>query len=881
MADTGEVEFASDEGYEPITELLQVTSGATDIVRVELLVGDTDQYNFPAKRVNLDTVVFTDDAPPPLPPAPQISFYTPGEGRRYDDPRDIDVSGNVWAPSGVARFCVTANAESIPANCPDAGALSSNGTFTGMRPRGDLHPGENTLTVWVEDRNARIVSATRHVVVSAVDVRPSNIEVIQAVQTDLPKVEPLSFEGPHSAVYNGVRLAAGKATFVRVWAEARFDDQVRALEGIRMQLAGFRGGVSLGDPVSALSGPTRLDPAGSVPSDVTLARRADPALSWVFALPSNWLSGEISLEAIFNPPGFADNTVSECAGCDANNRLRLDGVAFTPMRTVTITPVEEVWRDGSGALMRPLGVQLAFDAVRATSPFPLNIRPYQAQIDITEINNRPSHNDGRGNDGDEKNSAAYDKVSEWDQNAPGFQRQGLIVGVNTGVARGLAGPVFFCCEPPRIDSIAVTESNRPLTSMAHETYHLIGFKHAGYGCDGAGGTLGVHAETWPVDDRGTMQSIGYDVRPAAFRTGPLRIYGLQTPAGEAATNYDFMSYCADPDGDPNSWISARNWTKAVNDNDVRRRAAVGPPRAVAASARAAQTTPTGPRTKALQVMAVETGGETLLRTEAVTGRTSRSAAGGSAEIVVRDGDGDRVSRTRVEPVLSHSNRGGDVRVVSATVPARGGASVEVRRDGKLLERARRPRGRLRVKVLTPRRGARIGSTGTVDVRFRVRGPRAGRRTTILFSPNGRTRFRPVAGGVTGSRWRVPVELLERGTRARFRVRVTNGWQTAAGRSAPFSVAGPAPAVRIAEPAGPIRVLADGTLSLRGEAWGDAGRSLRGRALTWFAGRRVLGHGRTLRVDGLPRGTRRLRLVARTPDGRSSAASVPVRLVAGR
>ena len=298
-----------------------------------------------------------------------------------------------------------------------------------------------------------------------------------------------------------------------------------------------------------------------------------------------------------------------------------------------------------------------------------------------------------------------------------------------------------------------------------------------------------------------------------------------------------MSYCADPDGDPNSWISARNWTKAVNDNDVRRRAAVGSPRAVAASARAAQTTPTGPRTKALQVMAVETGGETLLRTEAVTGRTSRSAAGGSAEIVVRDGDGDRVSRTRVEPVLAHSNRGGDVRVVSATVPARGGASVEVRRDGHCSS-APGARGRLRVKVLTPRRGARIGSTGTVDVRFRVRGPRAGRRTTTCSPPNGRTRFRPVAGGVTGSRWRVPVELLERGTRARFRVRVTNGWQTAAGRSAPFSVAGPAPTVRIAEPAGPIRVLADGTLSLRGEAWGDAGRSLRGRALTWFAGRRV-------------------------------------------
>ena len=64
--------------------------------------------------------------------------------------------------------------------------------------------------------------------------------------------------------------------------------------------------------------------------------------------------------------------------------------------------------------------------------------------------------------------------------------------------------------------------------------------------------------------------------------------------------------------------------------------------------------------------------------------------------------------------------------------------------------------------------------------------------------------------------------------------------------------------------------------LTGAALDDRHRELRGRALSWYAGRKRLGHGRKLTVR-LPAGRPVLRLVARDPSGRRGVARLRVRV----
>ena len=76
-------------------------------------------------------------------------------------------------------------------------------------------------------------------------------------------------------------------------------------------------------------------------------------------------------------------------------------------------------------------------------------------------------------------------------------------------------------------------------------------------------------------------------------------------------------------------------------------------------------------------------------------------------------------------------------------------------------------------------------------------------------------------------------------------------------------------MRILRPVGGEAVRAGDRVLLTGAAFDDAHRELGGRALTWYAGRRLLGHGRRLRA-ALPAGRVVLRLVA-TAGRRSTTA----------
>jgi hypothetical protein len=504
---------------------------------------------------------------------------------------------------------------------------------------------------------------------------------------------------------------------------------------------------------------------------------------------------------------------------------------------------------------------LAFYAASTVSPFPVLVRRYQATIDITAIANRG------GCDADCKNGAAFDQVSRFDQETPNWNRQGHIVGINPGVARGLTAPVLFCCEPPRIDTNAVMDIGRPLTSVAHEFYHQLGFLHAGHDCPGdPGGFLGLQAEGWDPDHRGELHSFGFDPR---FRSGGsdgvFAIEGTQDSAGAATQFFDLMSYCTNNYPETNSWISARNWTHALNDHATSGRAALRSVRPVAA--RAATGGPT------IAVDALQVGkADPVVRVEPGLHGTVKPPAGKpDATIQLVDGAGDVVSKASTVALHGHVDEGPDVVSVGATVRDPGTAvRAEVRVDGKPFATIKRPAVTPKLRVLRPK----VSKT-SVLVRWRLLRGRA-QSIAIDFATNGK-RFRPVALLTRGRSYRVPMDVLAKGSKARFRVRISDGWNEGSAKSGRVKVPGPpvaAPAVALL---GTPRVAVDGTLQLEATGGTDGDRPLPARAIAWYYGHRLLGRGRVVRISGLAAGRRSLRLVARGAHGRA-VRRVPVEVV---
>ncbi len=850
VADSGETYIGGQGGFVPITTLVSVTSSSTDITKIVFRVGTTNSYpSSPSYRMNVDDLTFTDNAPPPTSP-PAVTISSPTTGQEFTRAGDVKVSGHVSAQAGVAKFCVSTQA-TMPDFCNDGAVLDGSGNFSNLTVSG-LHPGTNTVHAYVQDTRTRSATSAVDFALTTFDLRPANLEVTQAVQGALPVVPADDLGGPRIATYNGVPLAQGKTTFVRVWVDARFDHGPITVPNLRMALAGTRNGTSLGAPIAPINGSRELRPADVTGPVVPDAIRSDANSAFVFQLPSSWAQGDVSLSAIVNPA--AD--ISECETCSANNTLRLDGIHFTPVRTETVTPVKLFTRDSAGRPNPLVDGTVAFAPTARISPFVLLVRPYQAAIDISAI---AARSDSSCN-ADCKNSAVFDKVNDFDQATPDWNRQGHITGVNPGVARGLTAPVLFCCQPLRIDTNAITDAGRPLTSVAHEYYHQLGFSHAGHDCPGnPGGFLGLQAESWDPDHQGRLQSFGFDPLPG--------VGGTHAVEGTQVQFFDFMSYCTDNYPETNSWISARNWTRALNDHRARSlRRAAGAPVARASAAG-------GPT---LTVSTLKVGdGKPITHVVPGTGTPGTASTGKpDATIRLRNAAGKVVASAAATVQRGHANKGGQVESVGAAVKDPGGvASAEVRVGAKVLARVKKPRRAPRVKLTAPRRGTKVKSTGTVLVRWRITGARP-KTVDIDFAADGR-RFRPVVLGLRGSSYKVPVELLAKGSRARFRVRVSDGWNVARATSAAIRVAGPPPTPTV-QP-GTRAVSIDGTLQLEGYAYGD-GRRLPSGSLSWYSGRRLLGRGASVRVSGLPVGRRHVTLIARARDGRRGRTSVALQVV---
>jgi len=212
--------------------------------------------------------------------------------------------------------------------------------------------------------------------------------------------------------------------------------------------------------------------------------------------------------------------------------------------------------------------------------------------------------------------------------------------------------------------------------------------------------------------------------------------------------------------------------------------------------------------------------------------------------------------------------------------APGAAAVELVRNGAVLDRLERSRPPS-VKLVAPGKGTRVRRGGQLQVRWQASDPDGGAlQATVDFSPDGGRSWRSVYQGPSTGRATVPSSLLAGSAQARLRVSVNDGFAEATAASSAFTTEGSLPKANIIapEPGGTVRA-GEATL-LTGSALDDQMRSLKGKALTWFAGRKRLGTGPQIKAP-LPAGKVTLKLVARDRNGLTGTATLPLRVEARR
>lgn len=718
-----------------------------------------------------------------------------------------------------------------------------------------------------------------------IDVRVSAIEITQAIQNEQIATRPQrAGTAANTLPYRGVPLAEGQTTVVRVYAKSRRGLRLGARRPA-MTLRAFRNG-------QELAGPYLPDKVGRLPigpgDDVTPAQRASATDAYTFTLPWQSSRGTLTLEAEINPAGLRP-AAAECRRCRDDNKLRVTGIQFNPTRALTIVPIS-VTINGN----KPAGFpdsSVPFAGVRAVTPLLINVPNYRTDIDVSDIQNIATVQEcflglipctsSRAITLGEKTSMARERVHDWaDDNQDSsqvfpvgvFPASQLSAGGSTsGGATNSDGKIYGDDQP-----VAIVADARPLTSTAHEIHHGLGRVHAGQTC--GSNDNGQVGEPWPPNNDGALNAneFGLDQRtPAPFRP----IVAGQT--GQPATVFDFMSYCPVGGGanETNHWVSILNWTRVINEQ---RSGPVTARASAARSERVARVSAANPaRAKSLRVVALIAADATpVIISVTPDDGAPTPDQGNGLRFVGRNEGGSEVATGGVVVREVHQDGLASSQVVSGRIPAAGVTVVDLQRDGQPIAERIASKNTPTVKITAPSSGSVVGGSGNVDVRWKAADKDGDPLLAIVaFSGDGGSSWRTVQVGPSKGRVAVPAALFSASRNARVRVRVQDGFHEALATSGRFRSRGAPPSVRITSPGKGLELVGGASLSLAGEAYGSAANKLTGRALTWRDGKRVIGRGERITVNGVAPGKRRITLTAREKGGPAGVAKLTVKVAA--
>jgi hypothetical protein len=684
------------------------------------------------------------------------------------------------------------------------------------------------------------------------------IEVTQAVQT---------FDQPRYSTYNGVALVKNKKTVVRVFADLAGPEAPGgpgsrppmgiALTGTNAAGQAQPGGVLIPEWAPSTATMSRGD------GFLTTPERNSETSAFTFVLPDSWTQGSLNLEARALGTGLCLR--EECGGIPSRT---LTGITFrNPPPAAALSVLEQpvvlhesfldangnpaLNKDGNVMGPNPNGRVLGISLVKAT---PAHI--FEKLLALSPVPFHFLDNQDRPADWPRfratrfaSDTAIWEPADAYDEaiGRPGLGMVGVyVLGDNPGVrightavvsARTLAGGAMW----------------RPVTSVAHEIFHLRGVVHASKACGASDG------EDWPAAD-GRMDSVGLDTTPRSGGPGaPYRVIADD----EANAGYDLMSYCGITVGDAPHWISARNWNRALG---------LTPP------------PPSGrPWNKNTLVVAAQLGPDSTVRILTVRpakGPPPPDPGPSPYVLVARDVAGRALATVPISQFVGTGAAGTDpVTSLQARVPREGVAKIEIMDAGGAVTASRTASAAApRARIVSPGRGRRVGDRATVGVRWEASDADGDDlEVTLDYSSNGgRTFYNVWAGPHGGGTAQLRTELLDATRNARLRLRVSDGFRETTTTSARFVVAPRGPRVEILEPGAGQRADAGGGVRLRGAAVDDRGRRLTGRRLVWRAGRTVLGRGASVSA-ALPAGTRRVILEATDAAGRTGSDTVAVRV----
>ena len=886
-------------GRSPIDRLLDVSDADARIRRAVVYFGSNLPAGYRARpwRPQVDHLVLVaPDAPPPPPPppTPPVVFFT--EPKPYAPWDYFDFPWEIAATTGsidlgggsLTDLCLQVNDH--PLTCGLAGQTTVTGGtayFNLAIPAQETREGLNRLLVIAQTvAGSGSAEVYFELPYSDDDIRVTAMEVTQSIQQ---WGLPLNVNG--TAQYNGVRLAEGGKTVVRIFAD-RLRGKPAPLAGVQAFLRGSTFDAQGREIPLGLLFPDYKPSLvrGSLVVDVSPDVRAHADGAYVFTLPTSWTERSstltpggrfpsrhvIKLTAEVNPPWFG-SPAAECSSCGSNNVFALEEIGFDGQTPILISPVRITFTNALGfSIAPPTDPASVFAGMATISPIAeaggLRVAPYVSTIDVTDLLGQANLRD-----------RIFDRVARAEiADFPGY---------TVGVAQldpletfngGVEAPVPYVW-PPRVEPVSlVTTGQRQLSNVAHEVYHALGRLHAGLACD-----CGIDTTAWPPDERGRIAGVGLDRRANSGGTGRYRIIAPGFP-GQPSEWVDIMSYCVSGfafNTSPahldefNAWISIRNWQafgSAVPDIP----APIGCSELTLSTGSAAWQPPTGRTVRVVARMDAD-GFAEILRAEPGDGRyVVTDDASPFMVIVFGSSLSDIVSITRVPARPVHDPDG---YLIAADVPAEDASGVLLVHDqfGLVAYRARTANPPT-VAMIAPAGGTQISDTGDVVVSWNgsdVDGDPL--EAVVDYSADDGTSFRVVSvgAGATGgtSEVRLPARLFRFSDRARVRVTLNDGFDATSAISDPFTVVGTPPLVRITEPSQAASVREDSPLHLVGEAFDDAGDPIPDASLEWRIRGELVGRGSVVDVLGLAAGTYTIELGAADSRGRTANAEVTVTL----
>jgi hypothetical protein len=578
--------------------------------------------------------------------------------------------------------------------------------------------------------------------------------------------------GIPGAPYNGVPLVRGLPTVVRLYADLAFgtpdnaDGTPRKVTAVPALLHAYANGHELaGSPLSPDPG-YQTSLLASSGTEEYLVQREDPNLGYTFTLPAAWSeNASLTLAGELNPQQGGQRPFTECNGCDDNDAFGISGVVFKQVPPLTVNQFQ-VRYSVPATLHHPAPLQGPdvsdeFSKIRELFPIvpsDLRVQPFSAQIDLTRTVatvvrrfgiRRPDLADCISRPLCRNELEAGETLIVQRHLRPPTGKRSLLLG-STPFADGVT------YAHPKVSFSGPAHPARPLTSLAHELMHQLGFPHASPGC--GGGANGQYGEPWPPDQQGLIQGVGTVRQPGSG--GPGRY------ASVPSTRYDLMSYCTGG-SDADAWLSALNWTRFVN---------LGQPAAHAATARAAAAPGTnragGPGTRLAVGAVVSPGGAVdIVDVEGTTDAASRSASSPFRFVAV-DAHGHPKASVGVAPAQMQDS---SAQLLSAVLPSAGVSEIKVMSGARTVSTMRRPSRRPTVQLLGLTRNHKL-KRGHLILRWRARGARGAMLTaTVELTTNGGRVWRTLITGLAARQFAVPRAALVGVKRLRLRVTINDGF----------------------------------------------------------------------------------------------------------